>query len=145
MLVDGLLEPIRLRLEFPEHPVVNGAASGHAVRIGGLELPGAGEVTVIRRLMTRPWKSTPSTGTSAACPDCQKPSRLRRGCNDTPEGFQLLGVGVSVWTLAAGIIATAVELCPVGVMVIGVMVVHDRSNMQGIPSNNPSPARASGR
>ena len=37
-LVDGFVEPIRFRIEFPEHPVVNGQASVNAVRIGGLEL-----------------------------------------------------------------------------------------------------------
>jgi hypothetical protein len=38
-LVDSLLKPIRLRIEFPEHPVVNGQASGSAVRVGGLKFP----------------------------------------------------------------------------------------------------------
>jgi hypothetical protein len=38
VLVDGLFEPIGLCIEFLEHPVVNGQASGNAERIGGLEL-----------------------------------------------------------------------------------------------------------
>ena len=40
-LVDGLLEPIRLRVEFPEDPVVNRPGPGSAERIAGLELLGA--------------------------------------------------------------------------------------------------------
>jgi NitT/TauT family transport system permease protein len=37
VLVDGLLEPIRRHVEFPEHPVINGQASRSAGRIARLE------------------------------------------------------------------------------------------------------------
>jgi len=38
VLVDGLLDPVRFRVKFPEQPVVGGQASGSAEGIAGLEL-----------------------------------------------------------------------------------------------------------